>query len=146
MTILSKPKSHQNVDEYFRDWQFYNKSIKKPKTKCLKNTNLFAELPFYNDLSTIKTDSPFKNFAKSFKVEIAERKDPIMQFEASKEKIKDLMKDLLHEDKSFRYQITLKVLLKNDKSNVEIEFRPVYFNTSLYQPLYGSSYVNLPVE
>lgn len=69
-----------------------------------------------------------------------------MQFEASKEKIKDLMKDLLHEDKSFRYQITLKVLLKNDKSNVEIEFRPVYFNTSLYQPLYGSSYVNLPVE
>ena len=191
MTILSKPKSHENVDEYFRDWQFYNKSIKKPKTKCLKNTNLLAELPFYNDLSTIKTDSPFKNFAKSFKVEIAERKDPIMQFEASKEKIKDLMKDLLYEDKSFRYQITLKVLLKNDKSNVEIEFRPVYFNTSiktvtrqkfylseslqevlylvdnwinegsglviedinrffvnvsLYQPLYGSSYVNLPVE
>lgn len=103
MTILSKPKSHENVDEYFRDWQFYNKSIKKPKTKCLKNTNLLAELPFYNDLSTIKTDSPFKNFAKSFKVEIAERKDPIMQFEASKEKIKDLMKDLLYEDKSFRY-------------------------------------------
>lgn len=101
MTILSKPKSHENADEYFRDWQFYIKPIKKPKTKCLKDTILLAELPFYNDLSTIKTDSPFKTFAKSFKVEIAERKCPIMQFEASEEKIKDLMKDLLYEDKSF---------------------------------------------
>ena len=86
-------------------------------------------MPFYIDLSTIKTDGPFKTFAKSLKVEIAERKGPIMQFEASEEKIKDLMKDLLYEDKSFGYQITLKVLLKNDKSNVEIELRPVYFNT-----------------
>ena len=31
--------------------------------------------------------------------------------------------------KRFKYQITVKVLLKNYKLNREIEFRPVYFNS-----------------
>ena len=49
----------------------------------------------------------------SYKVEIIERKDPINQLEASKSSIKDLFSDLLNETKGFKYQITLKVLLKN---------------------------------
>ena len=50
--------------------------------------------------------------AKSFKVEIIERKDAINQLEASKSSIKDLFRDLLNETKGFKYRITLKVMLK----------------------------------
>ena len=65
----------------------------------------------------------------SYKVEIIERKDPIVQLEASKSSIKDLFSDLLNETKGFKYQITGKVLLKIHKLNREIEFAPVYFNS-----------------
>ena len=65
----------------------------------------------------------------SYKVEIIERKDPIVQLEASKSSIKDLFNDLLNETKGFKYQITLKVVLKRYKPNGEIEFRLVYFNS-----------------
>ena len=64
----------------------------------------------------------------SYKVEIVERKDPIVQLEASKSSIKDLFSDLLNETKGFKYQITEKVLLKKYKHNGENEFAPVYFN------------------
>ena len=48
----------------------------------------------------------------SYKVEIVDKKDLIVQLEASKSSIKDLFNDLLNETKSFQYQITVKVLLK----------------------------------
>ena len=48
-----------------------------------------------------------------YKVKIIERKNPIVQLEASKSSIKDLFSDLLNETKGFKYQITVKVLLKN---------------------------------
>ena len=65
----------------------------------------------------------------SYKVEVIERKYLIVQFEASKSSINDLFSDLLNETKGFMYQITVKVLLKKYKSNGEIEFAPVYFNS-----------------
>ena len=43
--------------------------------------------------------------------------------------IKDLFGDLLNETKGFKYQITVKILLKKYKLNGEIEFAPVYFNS-----------------
>ena len=64
----------------------------------------------------------------SYKVEIIERKDPINQVEGSKSSIKDFFSDLLNEAKGFKYQITLKVMLKKYKPNGDIEFRPVCFN------------------
>ena len=51
----------------------------------------------------------------SCKVKIIERKDPIVQLQANKSIIKDLFNDLLNETKGFRYQITVKVLLKKYK-------------------------------
>ena len=66
----------------------------------------------------------------SYKVEIIERKDPIVQLEASKLSIKDLFSHLLNEAKGFKYQITVKVLLKKYNLNGEIEFAPVYFNSA----------------
>ena len=49
----------------------------------------------------------------SYKVEIVDKKDLIVQLEASKSSIKDLFNDLLNETKGFKYQITVTVLLKN---------------------------------
>ena len=67
----------------------------------------------------------------SCKVEIVERKFPIVQLEASKSSIKDLFSELLNETKGFKYQIIVKVLLKKYKTNGEIEFAPVYFNSEM---------------
>ena len=66
----------------------------------------------------------------SYKVEIVDKKDVIVQVEASKSSIKDLFNDLSNEKKGFKYQITVKVSLKKYKFNAEIEFAPVYFNSS----------------
>ena len=65
----------------------------------------------------------------SYKVEIVDKKDFIVQLEARKSSIKDLFNDLLNETKGFKYQVTIKVLLKKYRSNGEIEFAPVYFNS-----------------
>ena len=51
----------------------------------------------------------------SYKVKLVPKKDPIRQSEASKSNIKDLFSNLLNETKGFKYQITLKVVLKNTK-------------------------------
>ena len=116
MAVLLKTKPHSDAVEYFKETPFYNKSIKKPKVKRLKNIDRLAELPFYEQLSVIKTNQAFKGYAKSYKGELIERKYPIVQLEASKSSIKDLFSDLLNETKGFKYQITVKVLLKNTSS------------------------------
>ena len=64
----------------------------------------------------------------SYKVEIIDRKYSIVHLEAIKSSIKDWFSDLLNETKGFKYQITVKVLLKKYKLNTEIEFAPIYFN------------------
>ena len=101
----------------------------------LKNQRL-AELPFHDQLSIIKTNQAFSGYAMSYKVEIVERKDPIVQLEASKLSIKDLFSNLINEIKGFKYQITVKVLLKKYKPNREIEFAPIYFNSSTQLVIY----------
>ena len=40
-----------------------------------------------------------------------------------------MFSDILNETKGFKYQITVKVLLKKYKLDGAIEFRPVYFNS-----------------
>ena len=129
MAVLSKIKPHTDAVDYFKELPFYNKPIKKPKVKRLKNIDRLVELPFYGQLSVIKTNQAFREYAISYKVEIIKRKDPIVQLEASKSNIKDLFNNLLNETKAFQYQITVKALLKKYKLNGEIEFAPVYFNS-----------------
>ena len=116
--------------DYFKERSFFNASIEKPKIKRLKNIDLLAELPFYDQLNIIKTDQEFSGYARSYKVEIADKKDLIVHLKASRSIIKDLFNDLLNETKGFKYQITVKVLLKKYRPNEEIEFTPVYFNSS----------------
>ena len=105
MTVLSKIN-------YFKELPFYNEPIEKPKLKRLSDINLLAELPFHEQLSVIKTDQAFSGYARSYKVEIVGKKDPIVQLEASKLSTKDLFSDLINKIKGFMYQITVKVLIK----------------------------------
>ena len=52
MAILSKIKSHSNVNNYFKELPFYNKPTERP-IKRLKNIDPLVELPFYEHF-TIK--------------------------------------------------------------------------------------------
>ena len=55
MAVLSNI-THPDVIDYFKKLPFYNKPIEKPKFKRLKNINQLVELPFYDQLSIIKTN------------------------------------------------------------------------------------------
>ena len=123
MTILT------NIN-YLKELSFYNEPIEKPKIKRLKNINLLAELPFFVQPIIKKTNQAFQGYAMSYKTELVEKKDPNIQLEASKPSIRDLFNNLLNEKKGFRYQITVKILLKKYKPNKEIGFSPVYFNSA----------------
>ena len=57
---------------HFKELSFYNKPIKKPKVKRLKNIDQLAELPFYEQLNVIKTNQAFRGYAMLHKVEIIE--------------------------------------------------------------------------
>ena len=98
---MSKIKSHSYAVDYFKELPFYNKPVENPKVKRLKNIDQLAELPFYEQLSVIKINQPFRGYAMSYKTEKIERKDPIVQLEASKSSIKDLFSVLLNETKGF---------------------------------------------
>ena len=123
MTILS------NID-YFKELPYFNEVMEKPNIKRLINIDLLAKQPFYEQLGIIKTDQAFSGYAMLYKVEIVEKNDLIVQLEASRSIIKVLFNHLLNEINGFKYQITVKVLLKKYKPNGEIEFTPVYFNSS----------------
>ena len=127
--VLSKIKPHSDAVGYFKELPFYNKPIKNAKVKHLRNIYRLAELHFYEQLSVIKTNQAFRGYATSYKVERIEKKDPIVQLEASKSIIKDVFTDILNEIKGFKYLITVKVFLKKYKLNREIEFAPVFFNS-----------------
>ena len=152
---------------------------------------MLHELPFYDELSITEVSKAFKRYARNYRIEIVDHKDPLFQLEASKSSIKDLFKDLLNEMKGFKYQITVAVLLSKEKGNGDTEYSSFYFNSmtktvinfefsldkyfqeilyridnwiikgsgwvvelingeyvniSMYSPLIGSSFVELPNE
>ena len=47
MAVLSKIKSHSAAVDYFKELPIYNKPIKKPNVKRLRNIDQLAELTFY---------------------------------------------------------------------------------------------------
>ena len=76
MAVLSKIKPHSDAVDYFKKLTFYNKLIEKTKLKRLKNIDRLAELPFYEQISVIKTSQAFRGYSMSQKVEIVEQKIP----------------------------------------------------------------------
>ena len=81
-------------------------------------------------MSIVKNSNAFSGYARSYKVEIVDQKDPLVRLEVSKSSIEDLFKDLLNDIKGFKYQITLAVLLSKIKTDGSTEYSPVYFNST----------------
>ena len=121
--------NEKEAKNLFQTLPFYYVLIGKPEIKKLSNVELLHELPLYDELSITEISKAFKRYARSYKVEIVDHKDLLVQLEASKSSIKDLFKDLSNEMKGFKYQATVKVLLSKDKRNEGIEYSSVYFNT-----------------
>ena len=120
-----------DAKKLFQILPFYNTFIEKPEIKKLSNITLLQELSFYDELSIVKNSDAFSGYARSYNVEIVDKKDPSVQLEVSKPSIEDLFKDLLkNEIKVFKYQLTLAVLLSEIKTNGSIEYSSVYFNST----------------
>ena len=121
----------EEAKRLFKELLFWNTFIEKPRIKHQKNIYLLYELPFYDELSIKQISKTFKRYTRSCNIEIINSKGPIVQLEASKSSIKDLFKVLLDEFKDFKYQMTVKVLLRKHKVNGGIEFASVYFNSTI---------------
>ena len=80
-------------------------------------------------MSIIKNKTAFSGYSRSYKVEIVDKKDVVIQLKSGEISIKDLFKDLVAELKGFKCQLTLCILLSKQKSRNEIEYRTVYFNS-----------------
>ena len=91
---------------------------------------MLHELQFYDELSIEKILKVFKTYAENYRIEIIHTKDPSVQSKAIKSSIKDLFQDLLDQIEGFKYQITVNVLLRKHRENGDIEFAPVYFNST----------------
>ena len=131
-----------DANKIFRDLPFYESYIEKPKVKKLNNVQLLKELPFYDELSIVKNKTAFSGYARSYKIEIVDKRDVVVQLKASEIVIKELFKDLKIELKGFKYQITLAVLLSKVRNSAENEYSPVYFN-SLTKAVISSSKLGL---
>ena len=125
--------------ELLKILSFYNSVNDIPRVKKLSNIQLLKELLFYDELSIIKNKTAFSGYSRSYKVEIVDKKDVIIQLKSSEIVIKDLFKNLLLDLKGFKYQLTLNILLSKQKSSNEIEYRSVYFN-SLTKTVIGNNY------
>ena len=114
----------------FQELPLYNVLIEKPRIKRVKNIYLLPFTPFYGEFSIVKISGAFKRYTRSYKIEIIDAKDPLTQLETSKSRVEDFFKDLLDEMRGFKYQITVKVLLRKHKNYGHMKFVLVYFNST----------------
>ena len=121
---------HWDAKKMFQVLPFYNTLIEKPEIKKLSNVKLLQEISFYDELSIVKNSNAFGRYARSYKVEIVDKRDPLVRLEVSESSIKNLFRDLLNEIKGFKYQIALSILLSKIKTDGNIEYSAVYFNSS----------------
>ena len=122
--------NEKEATKLFQILSFYNVLTEKPKIKHLSNIELLHELPFYDKLSVVEITKTFKRYARNYKIEIIDSKDPVAQLEASKSTTENLFKDFLNKMKGFKYQIAVTVLLCKHKENGDIEYAPVNLNSA----------------
>ena len=129
----------------FKILPFYDSYIDVPTIKKLSNLQLLKELPFYDELNIVKNKTAFNSHTKSYKIEIIDKKDVIIQLKSSEISIENLFKDLLMEMKGFKYQMTLRVLLSKVESRGNalhsdfIKYSTIYLN-SLTKAVIGEKY------
>ena len=67
-----------DAKKIFQILPFYINFIKKPEIEKLSHVKLLKELPFYNELSIVRNSNAFSGYARSYKVEIVDRKDSLV--------------------------------------------------------------------
>ena len=70
-----------DAKKLFQILPFCNTFIEKPEIKKLSNIKLLQELPFYDELSIAKYSNTFSGYVRSYKVEIVDKKDPLVQLD-----------------------------------------------------------------
>ena len=100
--------------------------MKNQHLSAEKTFDLLSELSFHEELNVMEIHRAFRRYAMSYKIELDEKKEPIKQLEASKSSIKDLLNDLSNDLPN-----NTKSYVKKYKPNEEIEFRLVYFNSTI---------------
>ena len=118
-----------DANEIFKILPFYDSYIDKPKVQKLNNVQLLKELPFYDKLNIVKNKTAFSGYDQSYKTEIVDKRDVIVQLKSSENGIVELFKDLLIELKGFKYQITSAIFLSKMKNSGKVEYSLVYFNS-----------------
>ena len=88
---------HWDANKIFQVLPFFNTYVEKPEVKKLNNAQLLKELPSYDELSIFKNKTAFSGYYESYKFEIVDKRDAIVQLKASKIVVKELLKDLLIE-------------------------------------------------
>ena len=81
---------HWDAKKLFQVLPSYNTFIERPEIKKTSNVELLKELPFYNELSIVKNNGAFSSYARIYKVEIVDKRDPIVQLKTTELSIKDL--------------------------------------------------------
>ena len=76
--------SFWDAKKLFQILPFYNTFIEKAEVKKLSNIKLLQELQFYDELNVAKSSNAFSGYARSYKVDIVDHKDPLVQLQASK--------------------------------------------------------------
>ena len=100
---------------YILNYNYNLNFIDVPEIKKVSIVQLMKELPFYNELNIVKINNAFSGYARTYKIEIVNKRDVVVQLKNSEINLKELFKGLLIELKGFKYQITLKVLLSKAK-------------------------------
>ena len=76
--------NEKQAKKLFQILPFYNVLIEKTKIKHSSNVALLYKLPVYDELSVVEISKAFKRYARSYKAEIINSKDPLVRLEASK--------------------------------------------------------------
>ena len=111
------------------DFWDYKKLLKiLPSYNILTDFRIGRIIKCFTFLSIKEISEAFKRYARSFSIEMVDKKDPLIQLNSSKPSIKDLFKDLLHEIDGFKYQNTINDTLSKETINGDTEYASVCFN------------------
>ena len=86
LVLIIVPFKYKNIRISFWDAKrlfqilpFYNTFIEKSEIKKLSSIKLLQELPFYDELNFVNSSKTFSGYARSYKVEIVDHKDPLVR-------------------------------------------------------------------
>ena len=68
-----------DANKIFKILPFYTTFIDKLKVRKLNNVQLLKQLPFYDELSIVKNKIAFSGYAQSYKIEIFDKRDVVVQ-------------------------------------------------------------------